>query len=70
MTRLVGINHLALEVGDVDQALAFYGRFFEFTLRGRSRRYFIDLGDHFLAFMEGRSGALIGPRAMVTDGSR
>ena len=57
MTRLVGINHVALEVGDVEEALAFYGRFFEFTLRGRSRgAAFIDIGDQFLALMEGRSG--------------
>ena len=57
MTRLVGINHVALEVGDIDEALAFYGRFFEFTLRGRtSGAAFIDIGDQFLALMEGRSG--------------
>jgi catechol 2,3-dioxygenase-like lactoylglutathione lyase family enzyme len=37
VTRLVGINHVALEVDDVDEALAFYGRFFEFSLRGRSK---------------------------------
>ncbi len=56
MTRLVGINHVALEVGDVDEALAFYGRFFEFTLRGRANgAAFIDIGDQFLALMEGRS---------------
>ena len=56
MTRLVGINHVALEVGDVEEALAFYGRFFEFTLRGRSPgAAFIDLGDQFIALMEGRS---------------
>ena len=30
--RLVGINHIALEVGDIDQALAFYGKIFDFTL--------------------------------------
>ena len=36
MTRLVGINHVALEVGDIEDALAFYGQFFEFSLRGRS----------------------------------
>ena len=48
--RLVGINHVALEVGDIDQALDFYGRIFEFTLRGRGRRMaFIDMGDQFLA---------------------
>ena len=56
MTRLVGINHVALEVGDVEEALAFYGRIFELTLRGRSRgAAFIDMGDQVLALMEGRS---------------
>jgi catechol 2,3-dioxygenase-like lactoylglutathione lyase family enzyme len=55
--RLVGINHVALEVGDVEQALAFYGRFFEFSLRGRGPgAAFIDIGDQFLALMEGRTG--------------
>ena len=44
--RLVGINHVALEVGDIDQALDFYGRIFEITLRGRGPRMaFIDMGD-------------------------
>jgi lactoylglutathione lyase len=48
--RLIGLNHLALEVGDVEEALAFYGRIFEFALRGRSARMaFIDLGDQFVA---------------------
>jgi catechol 2,3-dioxygenase-like lactoylglutathione lyase family enzyme len=57
VTRLVGINHVALEVGDVNEALAFYGRYFEFTLRGRTNgAAFIDIGDQFLALMEGRSG--------------
>jgi lactoylglutathione lyase len=63
VTRLVGINHVALEVGDVEEALAFYGRFFEFTLRGRSEgAAFIDIGDQFLALMEGRSGGPDGAR--------
>jgi lactoylglutathione lyase len=54
--RLVGINHVALEVGDVDEALAFYGRFFDFELRGRvPGMAFVDLGDQFLALGEGRS---------------
>jgi len=54
--RLVGVNHVALEVGDVDEALAFYGRFFEFTLRGRVRGMaFLDMGDQFLALGEGRT---------------
>ena len=57
MTRLVGINHVALEVGDVDEALAFYGQFFELSLRSRSPgAAFIDIGDQFLALMEGRTG--------------
>jgi catechol 2,3-dioxygenase-like lactoylglutathione lyase family enzyme len=57
MTRLVGINHVALEVGDVDEALAFYGRFFEFSLRSRSpSAAFIDIGDQFIALMQGRTG--------------
>ena len=44
--RLVGINHVALEVGDIDRALDFYGRIFEITLRGRGARMaFIDMGD-------------------------
>jgi catechol 2,3-dioxygenase-like lactoylglutathione lyase family enzyme len=56
VTRLVGINHVAVGIGNVDEALAFYGRFFEFSLRGRSRgAAFIDMGDQFLALMEARS---------------
>ena len=51
--RLIGINHVALEVGDVDAALELYGRLFEFELRGRGRgRAFIDIGDQFLALTE------------------
>jgi catechol 2,3-dioxygenase-like lactoylglutathione lyase family enzyme len=47
--RAIGFNHIALEVGDIDEALAFYGRLFEFELRGRSKTSaFIDLGDQFL----------------------
>jgi lactoylglutathione lyase len=56
--RLVGINHVALEVGDIDQALAFYGRLFEFSLRGRSESMaFIDMGDQFIALAAGRTQA-------------
>ncbi|HEX8874109.1 MAG TPA: VOC family protein [Nitrosospira sp.] len=54
--RLVGINHIALEVGNIEEALAFYARIFTFELRGRSRgAAFIDMGDQFIALMEGRS---------------
>jgi catechol 2,3-dioxygenase-like lactoylglutathione lyase family enzyme len=53
--RLVGINHIALEVGDLDEALAFYGRIFEFTLRGRvPGMAFLDMGDQFIAIAESR----------------
>jgi len=56
--RAVGFNHIALEVGDIDEALAFYGRLFDFTLRGRSETAaFIDLGDQFLALQKGRTQA-------------
>ncbi len=51
--KLVGINHVALEVGDIDQALVFYGAIFAFELRGRAPGMaFIDLGDQFLALAE------------------
>jgi lactoylglutathione lyase len=53
--RAVGFNHVALEVGDIEEALAFYGRLFEFKLRGKSADMaFIDLGDQFLALQKGR----------------
>jgi lactoylglutathione lyase len=53
--RLVGINHLALEVGDVDQALEWYGQIFQLELRGHvGRMAFIDMGDQFIALSQGR----------------
>ena len=56
--RAVGFNHVALEVGDIDEALAFYGRLFDFKLRGTSEdAAFIDLGDQFLALQKGRRQA-------------
>jgi lactoylglutathione lyase len=57
------MNHVALEVGDVDEALEFYGKVFDLTLRGRSPRMaFIDMGDQFVA--------LIGGRKQPRDGRR
>jgi lactoylglutathione lyase len=55
--RLVGINHVAVEVGDLDEALAFLERIFDdVRLRGRSGRMaFVDLGDQFVALAEGRT---------------
>src|SRR6266540_1597329 len=56
--RLVGLNHIALEVGDIEEALEFYGRIFEFELRGRGGRMaFIDMGDQFIALAAGRTQA-------------
>ena len=53
--RLIGLNHLALEVGNIDEALAFYNRLFKFELRGKSDSMaFIDLGDQFIALQKGR----------------
>lgn len=53
--RAVGFNHVALEVGDIEEALAFYGGLFDFKLRGKSDTMaFIDLGDQFLALQKGR----------------
>ena len=53
--RLIGVNHVALEVGDVDAALDLYSRLFAFSLRGRAGSMaFIDMGDQFLAVAEGR----------------
>jgi catechol 2,3-dioxygenase-like lactoylglutathione lyase family enzyme len=71
MTRLVGINHVALEVGDLDEALSWYGRFFELELRGRSgqRMAFIDIGDQFIALASGRTQPSDGARhfGLVVD---
>lgn len=54
LPRLVGMNHIALEVGDIDEALEFYGRLFDIRLRGHGDgRAFIDMGDQFIALFEG-----------------
>src|ERR671927_1561885 len=54
--RALGINHVVLEVGDLDAALEFYGAIFEFTLRGKSdHNAFIDLGDQFIQLSLGKS---------------
>jgi catechol 2,3-dioxygenase-like lactoylglutathione lyase family enzyme len=68
--RVVGINHVALEVGDIGQALEFYGRLFDFELRGRSGTMaFIDMGDQFIALAAGRSQPKDGERhfGLVVD---
>jgi catechol 2,3-dioxygenase-like lactoylglutathione lyase family enzyme len=71
VTRIVGINHVALEVGDVDEALAWYRRFFELELRGRAGRTmaFVDIGDQFIALAAGRAQPPDGARhfGLVVD---
>jgi len=64
MARLVGINHIALEVGNLEEALDWYGRVFDFDLRGRagSRMAFVDMGDQFIALSSGRTQASDGAR--------
>ena len=80
MPRAVGINHIALEVGSIDEALDFYGRLFELELRGRMPGMaFVDMGDQFLAFAEGRTqgpdaarhfGLVVDDRAAVLAAAR
>jgi catechol 2,3-dioxygenase-like lactoylglutathione lyase family enzyme len=69
--RLVGINHIALEVSDIEEALAWYGSVFTFELRGRhsDRMAFIDMGDQFIALSADRSQPPDGPRhfGLVVD---
>lgn len=60
--RLIGVNHVALEVGDLDAALAFFGAIFSFTLRGRTGDHaFLDMGDQFLALAQTEAAAARGP---------
>jgi lactoylglutathione lyase len=68
VARLVGINHVALQVGDIDEALAFYERFFEFRLRGRrASMAWIDAGDQFVALALGNGGGLDHVGVVVDD---
>jgi lactoylglutathione lyase len=54
--RIVGLNHIALEVGDIEEALVFYGRLFKFELRGKSDSMaIIALGDQFIALQKERN---------------
>ena len=68
--RLVGINHVALEVDDIERAREFYGGLFDVELRSRSdNAAFIDIGDQFVALMKGRTQARDGARhfGLVVD---
>ncbi|HVM16873.1 MAG TPA: VOC family protein [Gaiellaceae bacterium] len=72
--RLVGINHVAIEVDDLEAELDFLGRIFDVRLRGRSRGMaFVDMGDQFLAIAEGRTQSPDGHRhfgLVVDDAAR
>jgi catechol 2,3-dioxygenase-like lactoylglutathione lyase family enzyme len=80
MARAVGINHIALEVGSLDEALDFYGKLFDLELRGRiPGMAFVDLGDQFLALAERRDrepdaerhfGLVVDDRAAVLAAAR
>jgi catechol 2,3-dioxygenase-like lactoylglutathione lyase family enzyme len=69
--RLVGVNHIALEVDDVDAALEWYGRLFDIELRGRhgNRMVFVAMGDQFIALSAGRTQPPDGARhfGLVVD---
>jgi catechol 2,3-dioxygenase-like lactoylglutathione lyase family enzyme len=71
---MVGINHVALEVGDVDEAVDFYGRIFELELRGRMHGMaFLDMGDQFLSLAhvdEPNAGATAHFGLVVEDRAR
>jgi lactoylglutathione lyase len=61
--RLIGFNHVAIEVGNIDEALDFYSKLFTFDLRSREPGMaFIDLGDQFLALQETKNPAPTGGR--------
>jgi catechol 2,3-dioxygenase-like lactoylglutathione lyase family enzyme len=68
--RLVGINHVALEVGDLEEALRFYGSVFDVRqVDHEPGMAFIDMGDQFIALSQGRTSGPDGPRhfGLVVD---
>jgi catechol 2,3-dioxygenase-like lactoylglutathione lyase family enzyme len=67
--RLVGINHVAVEVTDIDEELAFLERIFDdVKLRGRSGRMaFVDMGDQFIALAQGSGGGRTDHIGLVVD---
>jgi catechol 2,3-dioxygenase-like lactoylglutathione lyase family enzyme len=68
--RAIGINHVALEVADLERSLEFYGRLFELRFRGRSSgAAFVDLGDQFLALMRGRRSGPAVRQALTAAGA-
>ena len=69
VARLVGINHVAVQVGDLDEAIAFFAALADdVTLRGRSGGMaFVDLGDQFIALEQARQPVAAGHYGLVVD---
>ena len=69
MARLVGINHVAVQVGDIDEMLAFLGKLVDrLDLRGRGGRMaFVDLGDQFIALEQASEPVAAGHYGLVVD---
>ncbi len=69
MARLVGINHVAVQVGDLDEMIAFLGRLVDdLELRGRSGGMaFVDLGDQFIALERASEPVSAGHYGLVVD---
>ena len=69
MARLIGINHVAVQVGDIDEMLQFLGQLVDrLELRGRSGRMaFVDLGDQFIALERAAEPIAAGHYGLVVD---
>ena len=69
MARLVGINHVAVQVGDIDEMLAFLGKLVDrLDMRGRGGRMaFVDLGDQFIALEQASEPVTAGHYGLVVD---
>jgi hypothetical protein len=69
MARLVGINHVAVQVGDIEEMLEFLGRLVDrLEMRGRSGRMaFVDLGDQFIALEQASEPIAAGHYGLVVD---
>jgi hypothetical protein len=69
VARLVGINHVAVQVGDVDGMLDFLGKLVDgLELRGRSGGMaFVDLGDQFIALERSGAPVAAGHYGLVVD---
>jgi hypothetical protein len=69
MARLVGINHVAVQVGDLEGMIEFLGKLVDgIELRGRSGGMaFVDLGDQFIALERAAEPVAAGHYGLVVD---